>query len=76
MAAVCVSGQYLRTKPDEELIPQLAGQWAAAGLIKSDDVTPFLTAAVQAAKKSLVSDPRDASVQTRSVACSGRCHQA
>jgi hypothetical protein len=76
VAAVHAPGQYLRAKPDEELIPQLAGQWAAAGLIKSDDVTPFVTAAVQAAKKSLVSDMCDASMQTRSMARSGCCHQA
>lgn len=35
-------------------MPQLAGRWAAAGLLKSDEATAFVTAAVQAAKKSLV----------------------
>jgi hypothetical protein len=53
-AATLTPGQYLRARPDEELVPQLASQWAAAGLVKSDDATPFVTAAVQAAKKSLV----------------------
>ncbi len=76
MAAVHAPGQYLRTKPDEELIPQLAGQWAAAGLIKSDDATPFVTAAVQAAKKSLVSDTHDANARSESVAYIGGSHQA
>jgi hypothetical protein len=67
MAAVHAPGQYLRTKPDEELIPQLASQWAAAGLIKSDDATPFVTAAVQAAKKSLVGNTHDANAQSESM---------
>lgn len=49
------TGQYLRTKPDEELVPKLASRWAAAGLLRSDEATPFVTAAVQAAKKSLAS---------------------
>ena len=76
MAAVHAAGQYLRTKPDEELIPQLAGQWAAAGLIKSDDATPFVTAAVQAAKKSLVSSAHDANLEGDRMAHAARCRRA
>lgn len=48
------AGQYLRNRPDEELIPQLAAHWAECGLLKSAEQTPFVVAAVAAAKKSLV----------------------
>mmetsp|Transcript_11387 Transcript_11387/g.34231 ORF Transcript_11387/g.34231 Transcript_11387/m.34231 type:complete len:576 (+) Transcript_11387:105-1832(+) len=48
-----MNGQYLRSRPDEELIPQLAGHWAQCGLLKSADQTPFVVAAVAAAKNSL-----------------------
>lgn len=48
------AGQYLRARPDEELVPLVAKQWAETGLLRSEEATPFVTAAVKAAKKSLV----------------------
>lgn len=48
-----MNGQYLRALPDEELTPKVAEAWAAAGLLKSAEQTPFVQAAAQVAKGSL-----------------------
>ena len=51
------AGQYLRSLPDEELVPMVAAQWVNAGLLVGGDgheTSPFVRAAVHAAKTSLV----------------------
>ena len=51
------AGQYLRALPDEEVVPMVAAQWVDAGLLVGGDgheASPFVRAAVHAAKTSLV----------------------
>jgi hypothetical protein len=63
------AGQYLRSLPDEELVPMVAAQWVGAGLLVGGDgheASPFVHAAVHAAKTSLV---RSHATSIRPVAC-------
>ena len=57
MTSLNAAGQYLRALPDEEVVPMVAAQWVDAGLLvggEGHEASPFVRAAVHAAKTSLV----------------------